>query len=796
MTYGTFRPNEEGVLFPEPAIVSQDFAHMAKSNINSVRVYTVPPVWLLDLAQKHNLRVMVGLPWEQHLTFLDSRKQTDEMIGRLKGQIRMIAGHPAILCYAIGNEIPSGIVRWYGRSRIERFLKRLYWMVKGMDAEALVSYVNYPPTEYLQLPFLDFYCFNVYLESEDKLSAYLSRLHNLSAERPLVMAEIGLDSRRNGTDTQAGVLDWQIRRTFQSGAAGVFIFSWTDEWYRGGFDIDDWDFGLTTRDRTPKPALQLVGDAFEHAWREDEYLPKISVAICTLNGAATLRECLEAVFQLDYPEFEVIVVSDGSTDDTEHIASEYDCLLIATPNYGLSSARNTAWQAAAGEIVAYIDDDAYPDKDWLRFLAQSFQESNYAAIGGPNIPPPDDGDIAFCVANAPGGPSHVLLSDHEAEHIPGCNMAFRREVLEKVGGFDPGFRIAGDDVDICWRIQDQQMKIGFNPSAVVWHHRRNSVRAYWRQQKGYGKAEALLEQKWPARFNAHGHLNWGGRLYSSGKRHAMVFPRWQIYHGVWGTGFFQSLYERSPNRLSIIPVLPEWYMILGFLMGLGLLGFLWSPMLWAFPLAGAGILLTVMQAVWNVFYCNSAFSSQGSGLKPLKLKLITLWLYLTQPLVRLRGRLSLGLTWWRRRNKMAFAFPHMKKLSLWSEEWKSTEQWLSMLESECLNYGMIVRRGKSSDRWDLELQEGLSTPARLIMVIEEHGAGKQMLKFRIWPAYQLSNWLFPAILLILGVIAALAEAWIVAAILSVIAIGMSRYVLNYSYPILKNSLKKLGHLQV
>src|SRR5262249_20154670 len=155
------------------------------------------------------------------------------------------------------------IVRWCGRSRIERFIKRLYQAGKTEDPESLFTYVNFPTTEYLQLPFLDFDCFNVYLESQHRLEAYLARLQNTAGDRPLLMAEIGLDSRRHGLETQARSLDWQIRAAFSLGCAGVFAFSWTDEWYRGEYDINDWDFGLTTRDRHPKPALTAVRKAFE-----------------------------------------------------------------------------------------------------------------------------------------------------------------------------------------------------------------------------------------------------------------------------------------------------------------------------------------------------------------------------------------------------------------------------------------------------------------------------------------------------------------------------------------------------
>ena len=145
--------------------------------------------------------------------------------------------------------------------------------------------------------------------------------------------------------------------------------------------------------------------------------------------------------------------------------------------------------------MAYIDDDAYPDPHWLTFLAAALTSGNHVGVGGPNLAPAGDGFVADCVANAPGGPVHVLISDREAEHIPGCNMAFRRAALEEIGGFDARFRSAGDDVDLCWRLQQLGGRLAFHAGAVVWHHRRDSVAMYWRQQLGYGRAEALLEEK-------------------------------------------------------------------------------------------------------------------------------------------------------------------------------------------------------------------------------------------------------------------------------------------------------------
>src|SRR3989442_15213686 len=124
----------------------------------------------------------------------------------------------------MGNEIPTASVRWLGRRRTERYLKRLYKAAKAEDPGGLVTYVNYPSTEYLQLPFLDFLCFNVYLEQPKFLGAYVARLQNLAGERPLLMSEIGLDSRRNDEGKQAHTLAWQIRTAFGGGCAGAFIY--------------------------------------------------------------------------------------------------------------------------------------------------------------------------------------------------------------------------------------------------------------------------------------------------------------------------------------------------------------------------------------------------------------------------------------------------------------------------------------------------------------------------------------------------------------------------------------------
>lgn len=779
VTYGTFQPQENGSQFPDPSVVEQDFALMAANGFNAVRTYTVPPNYLLDIALTYGLKVMAGLPWEQHVAFLDSAKQKNDIIKRTREGVVSCGQHPAVLCYTIGNEIPAPMVRWYGKKKIESFLKEMYRAAKAADPQSLVTYVNYPTTEYLDLRFLDFDCFNVYLETPEKLSAYIQRLHNLSGDRPLVLAEIGLDSMRNGTEKQAEVLNWQIKTIFGKGCAGMFVFAWTDEWWRGGHPIEDWDFGLVTRQREAKPALLTVSHAMQAVpLSQDIDLPFISVVVCSYNGSATIRDTMEGLQKLDYPKFEVIVVNDGSKDNLADIVKEYPVQLITTQNRGLSSARNTGMYNAKGEIVAYIDDDAYPDPHWLHYLAYAYRNSTHQCIGGPNIAPYEDGPIATCVANAPGGPVHVLETDEIAEHVPGCNMTFRRDALLAIGGFDPIYRSAGDDVDACWRIQQNGGTIGFHPSALVWHHRRDSIIAYWKQQKGYGKAEALLEEKWPEKYNAFGHLTWAGRIYGNGFTLPIKTKKDKIFHGTWGSALFQSVYQPANGFLNSIPLMPEWYLFTALFGVLGSLGFLWAPLLWMWPVFFGAIAVVIIQAAISA-YKNASLPPHKKN--NIKYRLLIIALHIIQPIARLNGRIKHGLTPWRRRGagitrEALFTF-RSKTFLHWSEEWRSMEDWLTEIEKNLVHLKSRIKRGGDFDHWDVQVNNGIFGAARGLLTVEEHGGGKEYLRFNCRKRYSTAGLFFFSLQAIITLFALWEGQWIAAAFVGTLTLLLGMQIL-------------------
>ena len=623
VTYGPFEPNAAGEHFGPVEQIRADFAQMLARGVNAIRTYHVPTEWFLAEADAAGMLVFSGVNWSDHFTFLDSPDMQREARARAAEVARLGRDHPSLFAYCIGNEIRPDIVRWHGAPRIERFLSDLADIVRQHDPDGLVTYSNYPSTEYLDLSFVDFHTFNVYLEDDAAFERYFLRLQSIADTKPLILGELGLDTMRNGERAQADRLGRQLGLASRLGGAGAFVFAWTDEWFTGGHRIEDWAFGLTTADRTPKPAL----DAVETVYRADpadllEETPRVSVVVCSYNGGATLDQCLTSLGEVRYPNYEVILVDDGSTDDTREIVARHPFVrAIHQENRGLSVARNVGCAAAGGEIVAYTDSDCYADADWLALLVAALQRSDAAAVGGPNLSP-EDGRIPALVAASPGQPTHVLETDVIAEHVPGCNMAFYKWALDEIGGFNPVYRKAGDDVDVCWRIQQAGYWITFAPGAFVWHHRRQTPRAYLRQQAGYGEAEALLALQYPERFTGRGEGRWKGVVYGVGSR-GFRLRKPLIYTGTFGAGLFQRVYHPPTPGWAFLPTTLEWTLSTIVLL---LLGFAWPP-LWA--LGGLMLLASVGVAVAQAVQAHVPHEHDGLGSRALIAGLSYL-----QPLVR------------------------------------------------------------------------------------------------------------------------------------------------------------------
>jgi glycosyltransferase involved in cell wall biosynthesis len=553
LSYGPFARATNNDALPSREQVERDFRVITQVNGNTVRVYHPPPLWFLDLAAEHRLRVLVDITWPKHRCFLDSPKLQREARQMVREVVAANKGHPAVFAYNMANEIPADIVRWSGEGRVNAFIESLVDEAKNADSECLCTFASFPPTEFLRPENIDFLSFNVYLHQRKAFENYMARLQMLADSKPLVLTEFGFDSISQGEDQKCEMLNWQIESAFRAGLAGTVLFSFTDDWVHGGQAIEDWAFGVTTRERKPKPSFQVVQRAYQRAPHFPlPRCPKVSVVVATFNGARTLKSCLDSLTRLNYPDYEVIVMDDGSTDATPEIAQRYsEFRYLRQANHGLSVARNSGIAASHGEIIAFTDSDCRADEDWLHYLVGDLLAHDFHGIGGHNFLPPDDSWVAAAVMASPGGPAHVMLTDRDAEHVPGCNMAFYRWVLEDIGGFDPLFRKAGDDVDVCWRFLERGHRIGFSSAGFVWHYRRSNVGAYLKQQSGYGEAEALLAHKHPEYFNAFGVGIWRGRIYGSSK-YGVILQRPVIYHGLFGSGFFQKLYSPEPAHVLML----------------------------------------------------------------------------------------------------------------------------------------------------------------------------------------------------------------------------------------------------
>ena len=753
VTYGTFAPDAEGYQFPCLEQVARDFQQMAALGINTVRTYTAPRRNLLDEADRHGLKVLVGLPWSQHVAFLDDGRLTRAIRKDIVDKVTGLAGHPAALAFALGNEIPPGVVRWHGRVRVENFLRELYADAKTAAPGSLFTYVNFPPTEFLDLSFFDICSFNVYLHREHELRAYLARLQNIAGHKPLLLAEAGADSIREGATGQAEITAMHVRAAFEEGACGAIAFAWTDEWWRGGNTVEDWAFGLVDRQRHPKPAAAAVAEAFANAPFPADVQrtwPRVSVVVCAYNAGDTVEDCLQSLERMTYPNFEIILVNDGSKDRTGDIGHRHARVrVIDIPNGGLSAARNVGLAEATGDIVAYTDADTRVDPDWLTFLVQPFLTSDVVGSGGPNVVPADDPPMAQCIARAPGSPTHVLLDDRTAEHVPGCNMAFKRDALLAIGGFNPIYLRAGDDVDVCWRLQSRGWKIGFSAAALVWHHHRSTVKAYWRQQIGYGEGETWLMAHHPEKF-LDGHMLWHGRIYSP-----LPFVRslWgtQINAGVWGTAAFPSVYRTDVHPFAFLPHSVRWQVIsfVAFLSGLVVAAtdqHWWAAAL----LLGGGLIGMAITVAKNLTY---AIRSQVDTLPGSKLwyRAAVAYLHFIQPFARIRGRIrgifappqvelpdAIPQTSRGPRPSLAEAWRALLLLSgtiiednFWSEKWTSADRVLSQL-ADWLRRSRAVRaieidEGWSDDR-DISVPVGRWAWVDARALVEEHGGGKSLLR--------------------------------------------------------------------
>jgi GT2 family glycosyltransferase len=260
--------------------------------------------------------------------------------------------------------------------------------------------------------------------------------------------------------------------------------------------------------------------------RPDQH-PDLTVIIASLNGARGLDQCLRALAtQSIRSRLEIVVVDDGSTDDTAAVGQAHGVTVISHPrNLGIAAARNTGLNAAKADIVAFLDDDCEPEPGWAEHLLSGYASGDVVGVTGPIIPRTPPGYLSgFLTRNNPLVPleleltqsysvahrfalylrrqwsPHVKTGQRDVYSFVGANMSFRRKALFESGQFDERFRFGAEELDMCMRVAEAipGARLTFVPRARVAHCFKPQLRDTLRRSRSYGIGSARLHRKWPS----------------------------------------------------------------------------------------------------------------------------------------------------------------------------------------------------------------------------------------------------------------------------------------------------------
>ncbi|RJP65659.1 MAG: glycosyltransferase [Candidatus Abyssobacteria bacterium SURF_17] len=248
---------------------------------------------------------------------------------------------------------------------------------------------------------------------------------------------------------------------------------------------------------------------------QSKSMPKISVIIPLHTCSARFLKDFAHFRSLEYPDFEILIVADEPTlseaanpryPELKRLEKSGLVTLLSTGKQltGPAEKRDIGIQKAAGDICAFIDDDAYPRPDWLRSAVGFFDDPRVAAVGGPGVTPPEDNlfeQASGAVFASPLGSGHTLhrfvqRRPREVDDFPAFNLLVRSEVLSEVNGFSSTY-YGGEDTKLCLEIVKLGKKILYRPEVVVFHHRRPLFRPHVKQIANVGVHRGYFAKTYP-----------------------------------------------------------------------------------------------------------------------------------------------------------------------------------------------------------------------------------------------------------------------------------------------------------
>jgi len=212
-----------------------------------------------------------------------------------------------------------------------------------------------------------------------------------------------------------------------------------------------------------------------------------------------VRESIPEILKLDYQDFSILLLPDETTEEQFQKTR-----IIPTGKTGPAEKRDLALQYSDADIFAFLDDDAYPRKDWLTNAMKHFRNPEVGAVGGPAVTPEHDTfwqkvSGAVFLSKIGGGSPERYIPDGEVREVddwPSVNLLVRRSVFEEVGGFDSSYW-PGEDTKLCLDIIESGKKIIYDPEVFVWHHRREGLARHLKQIGGYGLHRGYFAKVYP-----------------------------------------------------------------------------------------------------------------------------------------------------------------------------------------------------------------------------------------------------------------------------------------------------------
>lgn len=248
---------------------------------------------------------------------------------------------------------------------------------------------------------------------------------------------------------------------------------------------------------------------------------KVDIIIPVKEINNYIYESVSEILNLDYENFGIIIFPDTfdgdeyltkliqqiqhSTPVTQNSIRKTNKLrIISTGNIGPAQKRDLALRHSNADIFAFMDDDAYPKRDWLKNAVKHFENADIAAVGGPAITPPNNSfyqrvsGAVFLSKISGGNPERYwpIGKIRGVDDWPSVNLLVRRDIFEKIGGFNSAYW-PGEDTKLCLDIVKLGKEILYDPDVIAWHHRREGLKSHLRQIGRYGLHRGFFAKKFP-----------------------------------------------------------------------------------------------------------------------------------------------------------------------------------------------------------------------------------------------------------------------------------------------------------